>query len=226
MMWTEDLSPRQFQAKADISAETLDLYQRWYHLLTRWNQKINLVGQNTLSNFWLRHALDSHQLYADLPAGTKTIIDLGAGAGFPGIALAILMRDTPGAQITMVESNGKKCNFLRTVIRELSLPATAVQGRAENLAPQPYDVVTARAFAPLPKLLTYAQPFWHADTLGIFPKGESWEAELNDAKADWDFTYEARPSQTDELARVLKITGLQLKTTNDPGGDTIDHESA
>jgi 16S rRNA (guanine527-N7)-methyltransferase len=147
-MWTDELSPRDFMDRADISAETLDLY----HLLTRWNIKINLVGQSTISNFWLRHALDSHQLIADLPADTKTIIDLGSGAGFPGIALAIHLRDISGAKITMVESNGKKCNFLRTVIRELSLPATAVQGRAEEITPEPYDVVTARAFAPLPRL--------------------------------------------------------------------------
>lgn len=225
-MWTDELGPRDFMDRADISAETLDLYQRWLHLLTRWNAKINLVAQSTLSNFWLRHALDSQQLIADLPVGAKTIIDLGAGAGFPGIALAIHHRDTPGAKITMVESNGKKCNFLRTVIRELSLPAEAVQARAEQIAPKPYDVVTARAFAPLPKLLTYAQPFWQPDTLGIFPKGESWEAEIRQAEADWDFTTETRPSATDQQARILTVTDLRPKTHTDPGGESIDHEHA
>ena len=224
-MWTAELSPRGFKEITDISADTLELYDRWYHLLNRWNSKINLVSASTLEDFWRRHALDSHQIHACLPAGTKTVIDLGAGAGFPGLALAILMRDTPGAKITMVESNGKKCNFLRTVIRELSLPAETQQMRAEQLPPQPYDVVTARAFAPLPRLLSYAQPFWHDGTLGVFPKGESWETELKHAEADWKFTCETRPSQTDERARILMVSNLRPQAQTD-GGESSDKNRA
>lgn len=221
-MFGAELGPSEFQAKAGITPETLELYKRWHELLTRWNSRINLVASGTLNDFWLRHALDSHQTYPCLPTGTKSVIDLGAGAGLPGIAMAIMMRDTQNARVTLVESNGKKCNFLRTVIRELSLPANVVQHRAENLTPEPYDVVTARAFAPLPRLLSYTQPFWHGGTLGIFPKGESWETEINNAAAEWEFKYEARPSQTDDQARILIVKGLRPKAKGDRGGGSID----
>ena len=219
-MWGGVFGQTEFQAKADVSDETLDLYRKWFDLLKRWNSKINLVGSGTLDNFWLRHALDSHQVYCLLPENTKTVIDLGAGAGFPGVALAILMRDRPDARITMVESNGKKCNFLRTVIRELSLPAEAVQKRAEDVAPKPFDVVTARAFAPLPRLFFYAQSFWHEDTVGVFPKGESWESEIDQAESDWEFSYTTKTSQTDELARLVKVVGLQKRQNH--VGESVD----
>ncbi|NNC38292.1 MAG: 16S rRNA (guanine(527)-N(7))-methyltransferase RsmG [Acidimicrobiales bacterium] len=215
-----------FQRAIDITDETLNLYKHWFALLTRWNSRINLVASSTLRDFWFRHAMDSHQIHACLPPGTKTIIDLGAGAGFPGIALAVMMRDTPGAQITLVESNGKKCNFLRTVIRELSLPAEVIQRRAEDLTHQPYDVVTARAFAPLPRLLSYAHQFWNGTTVGVFPKGESWESEIEDALVAWEFKNKTQPSQTDENARILMVTKLRPKKKQDHGGQSIDQKSA
>ncbi|MBL4853411.1 MAG: 16S rRNA (guanine(527)-N(7))-methyltransferase RsmG [Robiginitomaculum sp.] len=215
------MNAEQFQHKTNVSRETLEDLEAWYNLLTRWNKKINLVSSATLHDFWLRHAMDSWQLINLLPEGTKTVLDMGAGAGFPGLALAIgvknglknglknELKNKPEVQITLVESNGKKCNFLRTVIRDLTLPAKAVQARAENLEPQMYDIITARAFAPLPKLLDYSLPFWGASSQAIFPKGENWQSEVDAARKTHNFDLTTKDSQTSEAAKILCITNLR-----------------
>ena len=201
----------EFQQATNATEDTISMYNTWRNLLTHWNHKINLVSPSTISNFWLRHALDSHQLTTLAPSKTKTILDMGAGAGFPGLAFAINAKQkNNGQHITLVESNGKKCNFLRAVIRELGLPATAVQARAENMPPKPYDIITARAFAPLSKLLGYSEPFWGANTMGIYPKGERWQEEVEAAKAGWRFTLDTKPSQTDENAKILLVSRLEV----------------
>lgn len=212
------MNAEQFQRQTNVSRETLEMYQTWLNLLNHWNKRINLVARSTLHDFWLRHALDSWQVAELLPqdakVATKTVLDMGAGAGFPGIAMAIAFKDTPKAQITLVESNGKKCNFLRTVIRELNLPAKAVQTRIENFEPpkaeERFDVITARAFAPLPKLLKYSLPFWSKNTLVIFPKGESWQNEVDAARKTYDFDLTTTASQTNENAKILTVTNLKI----------------
>jgi len=216
----------QFQEETGVSSEIANMYEVWFSLLKRWNTKINLVSPRTLDSFWSRHALDSHQIFSALPKQVKTIIDLGAGAGFPGLALAIMMREIPDTQITLVESNGKKCNFLRTVIRELKLPANAKQARAEEIEATPFDVVTARAFAPLPRLFSYAQPFWREGTVGVFPKGESWESEIKIAEVEWQFEYTTRPSLTDDRSRILMIKGLRGSEEKNYGGESVGQKSA
>lgn len=208
------MNAEQFQQQTGVSRETLEHYQIWYSLLSRWNKKINLVAPSTLHDFWLRHALDSWQLVDLLPDGresAETVLDMGAGAGFPGLAIAIALRDTPDAHITLVEANGKKCNFLRTVIRELNLPAKAVQARVENCEPQSYDIITARAFAPLPKLLEYSLPFWSKATTALLPKGESWQAEVDAARKTFNFDLETTTSQTNDQAKILTITNLATR---------------
>lgn len=210
----------------NVSRETFDHFQTWYNLLCIWNKKINLVSRSTLHDFWLRHALDSWQVVGLLPQNSKTILDMGAGAGFPGVALAIALKDTPGAQIDLVESNGKKCNFLRTVVRDCALPAKVVQDRVESLPTKSYDIITARAFAPLPKLLKYSLPFWSKDkssenseisgqtptqTTGIFPKGAKWQEELDIARKRFDFDLTTTNSQTSDEAKILTITNLRRK---------------
>ncbi len=202
------MNAAQFQTQTDVSRETLARYQTWFDLLSRWNKKINLVAPTTLHDFWHRHALDSWQVVELLPPNIKTVLDMGAGAGFPGLAMAIGLADKPGAHITLIEANGKKCNFLRTVIRELALPAKAVQERVENLPPAPYDIITARAFAPLPKLLAYSQQFWGKQTTALFPKGAHWQDEVKAAQDRYDFTLTATPSQTAENAKILTIKNL------------------
>jgi 16S rRNA (guanine527-N7)-methyltransferase len=223
------MNAEQFQRQTNVSRETLEMYQTWLNLLNHWNKRINLVARSTLHDFWLRHALDSWQVAELLPqdakGATKTVLDMGAGAGFPGIAMAIALRDTPKAQITLVESNGKKCNFLRTVIRELNLPAKAVQTRIENFEPpkaeERFHVITARAFAPLPKLLKYSHLFWGKETVAILPKGESWQAEVDEARKTYDFDLETSKSQTNADAKILTFTNLKKHL----GKEQIKHEA-
>ncbi len=187
------INAQEFKRMTNVSRETFALYETWYNLLTHWNNKINLVSSSTIHNYWLRHALDSWQVFADdLPVicpqtqtseraarpqiksgvtggglGEFNVLDLGAGAGFPGLAAAIHFRDIPNAHVYLAEANGKKCNFLRAAIRELDLPATAIQARAESvpdeLQHKHFNIITARAFAPLPKLLQYSAPYWGVD---------------------------------------------------------------
>lgn len=202
-------SVNDFAAEIDVSRETLDHFTQWQALLNKWNRTINLVSPAALDGFWLRHALDSWQLAAHLP-GNKGVdcLDLGSGAGFPGLAVAIACQQRGAGQVTLVESAGKKANFLRTVIRELGLPATVWADRAEKLPARPYDVITARAFAPLPRLLTYAQPFWGEGTKAILLKGQNAPEELTEAKKYWTFNVKMQQSRSDENSDILMIEGL------------------
>ncbi len=198
----------EFAQENNISHDILTDFDRWLELLIRWNTRINLVSKAAMDEFWLRHALDSWQVWNALPAHTESVLDLGSGGGFPGLALAIGAKHRGGIHITMTESAGKKANFLRTVIRELSLPATVHAGRIEDMPPEHYTIITARAFAPLPKLLTYARGFWGPGTKAILLKGQNAEAEINDAHRQWTFDHISQISRSDPAARILTISSL------------------
>ena len=148
-----------FLSQTQVSRETLDKYEAWHSLLVKWNNRINLVAKSTLPEFWVRHALDSWQITPHFRDSDKVLLDFGSGAGFPGIAAAIALLGKDGSFVTLTESAGKKASFLRTTIRELSLPAQVHGGRIEDLKPFAADMITARAFAPLDRLLSYAEPF-------------------------------------------------------------------
>ena len=204
-------SAENFQNLPNVSRETFTDFVAWESLLRKWNTRINLVSENALMDFWGRHALDSWQLWDHVPAETDHILDLGSGAGFPGLALAIGCKEKGRGDVTLVESAGKKANFLRTVIRELGLPAKVWADRAEKLPPKTYDVISARAFAPLPRLYTYAHPFWGTDSLGLFLKGENVTAELTESNKTWISHIETVPSQTEAGGAILKVRGLAPK---------------
>lgn len=205
----KNYSASELEADYSVSRETIEALKTWEILLYRWNRKINLVSKAGLNNFWKRHILDSWQLLAHVPQSCEKLIDLGSGAGFPGLALAIGFKARGKGHVTLVESAGKKTNFLKTVIRDLTLPAFATSERAEALPSKAYDVVTARAFAPLDKLLGYAHPFWGQDTIGLFLKGINATEELTEARKYWTFALETVPSQSDPEAVLLKISGLK-----------------
>ena len=138
--------------------------------LTEANQVMNLVGPSTLPEYWSRHVLDSWQLFEHAP-DALTWADLGAGAGLPGVVLAIFLKGRPDAHAHLIDSLGKRCRFLEQAKTELDLPATVINGRAEEQAIA-VDVVTARAVAPMEKLLGYAQPYMDRGAQGLFLKGE------------------------------------------------------
>lgn len=200
-----------FADESGVSRETLTDYQAWHALLLKWNRKINLVSPTALDDFWRRHALDSWQIWPHVPETASKFIDLGSGAGFPGLSMAIGCKSRGQGHVTLVESAGKKTTFLRTVIRELELPASATSERAEKITAAPYDIITARAFAPLPRLFAYAQPFWGEGSLGLFLKGEAAEEELTAASKEWTYNVETVPSISDPTGYLLKITELRRR---------------
>lgn len=189
-----------FAKATGVSRETLDAFDRWRELLVETSAHTNLVSRNTLDSFWERHALDSYQLMAHVPSDVRLIADLGAGAGFPGIALALGLRDRgQKARVVMVDSVGKKVAFLRKVIAELDLDAEARSVRVETLDPaEGFDLVTARAFAPLNKLLGYVAPLLKNGAEGLFFKGRQYRDELTEAGKSWTVEYDVIPSQTSD----------------------------
>jgi 16S rRNA (guanine527-N7)-methyltransferase len=186
-------------------AQVADL-ERYRQMLADWNGRMNLVSAGSLAEFWPRHAFDSAQLRAIAP-GARTWVDIGAGAGFPGLVLSILLKGEPGAKVHLVESIAKKCAFLTAVAEALELPAQVHNARAEDLKINA-DVVTARAVAPLERLLGYALPYLSRGATGLFPKGQGAEAEIAEARKTWRFECDAIPSQSDPAGRILKVHSL------------------
>jgi 16S rRNA (guanine527-N7)-methyltransferase len=196
-----------FQAATDATAEQMADLERFRALLADWNERMNLVGPSALDQFWGRHAWDSAQLLRFGPE-SLTWADLGAGAGFPGLVLAILLKGRPRAQVHLVESMAKRCRFLQAIVDELGLPAAVHQARAEDL-PLKVDIVTARACAPLPRLLEFAWPCLRKGARGLFLKGQDVEAELAEATKSWDFEVRLSPSLSGPGGRVVEIARLR-----------------
>ncbi len=171
------------------------------------NTVMNLVGPDSLPDFWNRHVWDSAQLL-DLAPEAKTWADLGAGAGFPGLVLSIMLKGRDGAHVWLIDSLAKRCRFLQEVVNALSLPATVIVGRAEAQSVT-CDIVTARAVAPMEKLLGYAQPYFQRGAQGLFLKGERAESELIEARKSWHFEAELAPSQSDVRGRIVTIRSLR-----------------
>ena len=175
--------------------------------LTAANAVMNLVGPDSLQDVWNRHIFDSAQLI-DLAPDAATWADLGAGAGFPGLVLAILLKDRADGHVWLVDSLGKRCRFLQEVVEALSLRATVVNGRAEEQRIK-VDVVTARALAPMDRLLGYAQPYLQRGAQGLFLKGEKAEAELIEARKVWQFDSDLSVSRSDPRGRIVSVRSLR-----------------
>lgn len=194
----------QFQATTgadDAVMADLDHYRR---LLDEGNAVMNLVGPATLPHFWSRHAWDSAQLLALAPEA-RTWADLGAGAGLPGVVLAIFLKHVEGGRVWLIDSQTKRCRFLQQVVDALSLPAEVIDARAEDLH-LTVDVVTARACAPLSRLLTYAAPYLKRGAEGLFLKGEQVEAEIADARQTWPhLNPDLLPSASDPRGRIVHL---------------------
>lgn len=197
-------------ALMSVSRETEGLFAEYVALLQRWQTVKNLVGPSTLPEVWTRHIADCAQLAALKPDASRWI-DLGSGAGFPGLVTAILIRDRPGAEVVLVESNGRKCAFLREVVRQLGLPARVVAGRIEDVT-APFagvsEVVTARALAPLSDLLALSRKLLTSGAVGLFPKGQDVGDELTEAARCWRIQASTVVSKTDPKARIVVVESL------------------
>lgn len=201
------MTPSEFQAVTGAWPERMADMSGFLERLTEMNAVMNLVGPDTIPDFWNRHAFDSAQLL-DLAPEARTWADLGAGAGFPGVVLAILLKGRADAHVHLIDSLQKRCRFLQTIVDDLALPATVTWGRAEEQTIK-VDVVTARAVAPLDKLLGYAQPYMVRGAQGLFLKGEKAEVELQEARKVWHIEGELSVSRSDPRGRILTVRKLR-----------------
>jgi 16S rRNA (guanine527-N7)-methyltransferase len=192
-----------FQAAVGASAAQMADLHVFRSLLIDWSGRMNLVGPSALGEFWRRHAFDSAQLRALAPQA-RTWADMGSGAGFPGLVLAILLKGDPGAHVHLIESTAKRCRFLQAAVDALSLPATVHNDRAESLR-LTVDVVTARACAPMVTLLGYAWPYLDAGATGLFLKGQDVEVELQVATKYWKFEADLIPSMSYSEGRIVQM---------------------
>jgi len=195
-----------FAAKAKATPENIADLSRFLEMLAAGNAVMNLVGPATIPDFWNRHAWDSAQLFRLAP-DALTWADLGAGAGFPGLVLAALGKGREGFHVHLVESMAKRCRFLTQVVEALDLPATVHNTRAENLSLS-VDIVTARACAPLHRLLGYARPYFAAGATGLFLKGQDVVADMSEAARYWEYEADVVPSLSDDRGRIVRVRRL------------------
>jgi 16S rRNA (guanine527-N7)-methyltransferase len=209
----EIANAEEFARAFAISRETAQKLETYEALLRQWQRTINLVAPSTLDHIWSRHFADSAQLKSLAPPDAKRWLDLGSGAGFPGLVLAIMLMDRPGARVTLVESDTRKAAFLREVARRVGATVDIQPERIEKVATQtklgPVDVITARALAPLPRLLDLAAPAFSPHTVGLFLKGRDAEAEVDAAKDQWAFDSALEPSLSDAGGRIVVVRALQ-----------------
>ena len=201
----EPFGPSEFAAAANVSRETLARLKTYAGMLGDWNARHNLVSEKSLSDVWRRHLWDSAQLAPMIPQSAKTLADLGSGAGFPGLVLAALL---PDLCVELFEATAKKAKFLDAVAKRLGLTVRVHNERIEDANQRVFDVITARACAPLPKLLSYAQHFAGPDTVLLFLKGQNVGAELTEAHKSWRMKVRRHKSLSDPSGVILEIREL------------------
>ena len=227
-------SPESFQSAFGVSRETIERLKTYDSVLRTWQRTINLVAPSTLDEVWHRHFADSAQLLGLALAardagpapdsaskspqkGEKRWLDLGSGGGFPGLVLAILLAERdPAVRVTLVESDSRKAAFLGEVARKTGVAVEIRAERSEKYATQDKsqirEVITARALAPLPKLLGLVLPYFSPRTVALFPKGRDVDSEIGEAQRMFGFDAELAPSMTDPDARVVMVRNLAVKT--------------
>ncbi len=188
----------------DVSRETFIRLGAVEVLLRRWNRTINLVSRGDEANLWHRHFEDSLQLVPLLPSDAKTGVDLGSGAGFPGLVLAI----ASGIHFHLIESDHRKAAFLREAVAATDAPATIHATRIETMILDPVDVLTARGLAPLPELLVLGARFLKPNGTVLLLKGTHVDQEITAAATRWSMTVTSTSSKTNPMGQVLKITGI------------------
>jgi 16S rRNA (guanine527-N7)-methyltransferase len=203
------------QAAGDrIDATSLGLVARnrlsaFAGLLSRWNPTIKLVSNQDIPHLWTRHIDDALQLIQYMPPAATHAIDLGSGGGFPGLVLALATE----IHVDLIESDSRKAAFLQEVVTITNAHATIHASRIEDIALESRVLVTARALAPLPKLLELCQPFLAEGGVCLFPKGERADSEIAEACKDWIMDLQQMPSRTSPAGRILRITGLRRRAS-------------
>lgn len=193
-----------------VSRETRERLEKYAELYEKWSPRINLTASSTHRDFWTRHIADSAQL-VDLAPDARHWVDLGSGGGFPGMVIAIVLADTPGANVELVESNRKKTGFLLAVKAAAAPRARVHSQRIEAFvaANPPPDIVTARALAALPALLEMTAPWLGAGSRGLFHKGRGYAGEIEESRAKWEFDLVHHQSRIDAESVILDIRNLR-----------------
>lgn len=211
---------QKFFERASIPTAIQEKLQVYADLLLKWQKTINLISPGTIPDLWQRHFADSWQVF-ELAPEARLWLDIGSGAGFPGLVTAIRYADDPtAAEVHLIESDQRKCAFLQTVVRETYCPAVIHCGRIEDVLPKldlKFEAVSARALAPLPKLIDYTKPCLEGGAIGIFPKGETAEAEIYEVSRTGNFSVEVFPSCTSSRARVIRIRRRSKEFVNYEG---------
>ncbi len=199
-----------FLTATNVSRETMAKLDTYAGLLSKWSPRINLVAQGTVNQVWTRHFLDSAQLFDLAPENTEAWVDFGSGGGFPGAVVAILAAGKgSGVNFTLVESDQRKAAFLKALAREAGVRFSVISRRIEDIGPLAAEVISARALAPLPKLLDYASKHLAQGGTALFLKGGRFAEELANARKTWSFHVEIVPSMTDKEAAILKIGEIE-----------------
>ena len=196
-----------------VSDAVVARLDRFVELLLQWQKRINLVAHSTVPELWMRHVADSLQL-AEIAPDARVWVDLGSGAGFPGIVIACVLAERAGVRVHLVESNAKKAAFLREAVRVLDVPAEVHAKRIEDVIASfasHAEAVTARALAPLSELLEMADPLLKTGAKGLFLKGQDVEAELTEAAKCWTIKATLAPSKTSPQARIVVIHSARRK---------------
>ncbi len=188
-----------------VSRETRLKLKIYVEMLGKWNRSINLVSKSTLDDVWRRHIVDSLQI-AEIGPNTGRWADLGSGAGLPGLIVAAAKAEnSPNTQVTMIESDQRKCAFIAAAANLMELDVSIECRRIEESTTQTYDVISARALAPLSHLLELSLPYRHNETVCIFPKGAKAEEEMTAAQRDWNINYDTTQSVTDTSSTIFRI---------------------
>ena len=192
-----------------VSRETLGRVHSYLAVLDAWRERINLIGPGEGRHLWRRHVLDSLQLIPQISVDDLQVADLGSGAGFPGLVIACALAERPGASVTLVEKSVRKSQFLEAAIAEVRLPARVLNLRIEDTPRDRFDLLTARALAPLPKLLGYGYAWLKPSGKALLMKGRDTAAELAEARKDWTFEVTERESLSSQEGRVLKVSSIR-----------------
>lgn len=205
------MTPEEFARAADVSRETLARLKAYDATLVEWSGRMNLIARSTFEDRWRRHYLDSAQLYRLIPEEAKSLVDLGSGAGFPGLVLAAMGAER-GLQVTLIESTGKKAAFLSAAAAAMALDnLSVIPERIESITISPPDVITARALARLDKLLAYTHEIAGEKTRCLFLKGQDVEDELTEATKYWHMNVVRHPSLTSAGSTILAVSNLRPK---------------
>ncbi|MTI43979.1 16S rRNA (guanine(527)-N(7))-methyltransferase RsmG [Roseibium hamelinense] len=204
----------------DVSRETAKRLQIYVDLVLKWQPAQNLIAPSTIPDIWRRHVVDSMQTVSILP-DARVWVDIGSGGGFPGIVTAILLAETVGAKVHLIESNQRKAAFLRTALRETGAPGAVHPGRIESvskeLSNEQVDAVSARALAGLTSLLQLASPFTMRGAKAVFHKGQDFQREVNEASHAWSFDLVEKKSIIDPSSRMLLLSEISTRPTREEG---------